>query len=133
MPSDIDELLARILGISADLRTLPEDDGRRTTMIADRDILRAEARSLANAHRHPLSVENEITMLQDRLDEIDGLFIGKGFAEKRRAKGFSDPGAYSATINRALLEHHEAEIAEIKERIDELKGLQPPADRAGHR
>jgi hypothetical protein len=59
-------------------------------------------------------------MLVERLEEIDTLFVRKGYSEKHLTKGFSDPGAYSANINRKLADDHAAEVAEIKQRLAAL-------------
>ncbi|MFV1971394.1 MAG: hypothetical protein ACC683_10380, partial [Acidimicrobiia bacterium] len=106
MPTDIDELFSHIRAISESLDALSEGDPTRVDLIAQRDRLRVEARRLGNATRHPRSVEAQISMLENRLDEIRDKFVGKGYAEKYLTKGFSDPGAYSATINRKIEEEH---------------------------
>jgi len=52
-------------------------------------------------------------------------FVAKGYAEKHLTKGFSDPGAYSATINRMLEEEHASEIEEIQALLTELRAFTP--------
>lgn len=126
MPSDIDEILQRIRTISETLARTPDDDPRRTELADERDRLRSAARDLSDTTRHPRSVEAEISMLEDRLAEIDDQFVTKSYAEKRYTKGFSDPGAYSAEINRKLIEAHEPEIRAIKERLDHLRSIDSP-------
>ena len=51
--------------------------------------------------------------------------VSKGYAEKHLTKGFSDPGAYSATINRRLAEDHAQEIEAIEQRLSELAEIFP--------
>lgn len=125
MPTHIDEILAQIRSISESLDTIGEKDPSRADLIARRERLRAEARKLAAATRHPRSVEAQISMLEQRLDEIRGKFVTKGYAEKHLTKGFSDPGAYSATINRMLEEEHASEIEEIHALLTELRAFTP--------
>jgi hypothetical protein len=67
-------------------------------------------------------------MLEARLEEIDALFITKGYSEKHLAKGFSDPGAYSANINRMLNSEHKAEVADIEQRLTDLRKINTPDD-----
>jgi hypothetical protein len=64
-------------------------------------------------------------MLLSRLAEIDDLFVSKGYAEKHLTKGFSDPGAYSATINRRIAQDHAKEIEAIEQRLSELAEILP--------
>jgi hypothetical protein len=116
----IDELLARVQQLSSQLDEMSEEDPQRSQLIAERDRLRGHARAKARSGRHPLSVEAETAMLVERLEEIDGLFVRKGYAEKHLTKGFSDPGAYSANINRKLADDNAAEIAEIEQRLAAL-------------
>lgn len=68
-------------------------------------------------------------MLVERLEEIDALFVSKGYSEKHLTKGFSDPGAYSANINRKLADDHAAEIVDIKQRLAALdEAVRPKED-----
>ncbi len=128
MPADIDGILNQIRAISESLGTIGEDDPSRVDLIAHRDRLRTEARELGIATRHPRSVEAQISMLEDRLDEIQGKFVTKGYAEKHLTKGFSDPGAYSATINAMLEEEHAPEIEKIHALLAELRAFTPLQD-----
>ena len=114
--------------LSLQLATLADDDPTRPKLIRKRDRLRSEAQERANSTRHPLSVEAEESMLLARLSEIDESFVSKGYAEKHLAKGFSDPGAYSATINRKLAKNHAHEIEAIERRLSELAGIFPDDD-----
>jgi len=125
VPTDIDELFSQIRAISESLDALSEGDPTRVDLIAQRDRLRAEAARLGTATRHPRSVEAQISMLENRLDEIRGKFVGKGYAEKHLTKGFSDPGAYSATINRKIEEEHADELDEIDAQLAELRAFTP--------
>ncbi len=121
MPTDIDEIFSEIRSISENLDTIDENDPTRTTLIDRRERLRVEARRLGAATRHPRSVEAQISMLERRLDEIRAKLVTKGYAEKHLTKGFSDPGAYSATINRLLEEEHASEVDEIHALLAELR------------
>ena len=128
MPSDIDEIFSQIRAISETLGTIGEDDHTRVGLVEQRERLRAKARELGAATRHPRSVEAQISMLEHRLEEIRGKFVSKGYAEKHLTKGFSDPGAYSATINRKLEEEHAGEIEEIHALLIELRAFTPLED-----
>lgn len=121
--SNIDDLLSRIRELSERLAVIDGDNREHAALTAEREQLRTEARRIADAVRHPLSIETEITSLQTRLDEIDAELVTKGYAEKHLTKGFSDPGAYSATINRKLREHHADEIRRIRRRILALREI----------
>jgi hypothetical protein len=114
--------------LSLQLAAMAADDPRRAKLIRKRDRLRSEAQDRANSARHPLSVEAEVSMLLARLAEIDDLFVSKGYAEKHLTKGFSDPGAYSATINRRIAEDHAQEIDAIEQRLSVLAEIFPDDD-----
>ncbi|NHZ71358.1 MAG: hypothetical protein GWP18_06915 [Proteobacteria bacterium] len=133
MPDSIDDLYARILRISSDLHSLPDDHPNRTKLVMERDALRIEAATIAASGRHPVSVEREIESIKKRLEEIDRLQITEGYSERRGGKNLQDPGAYSATINRLLSEQHASEIAHLTERLTYLEHLQGvvPADDDG--
>lgn len=128
MNPSADDIFRKANAISNELDQMLEGDPRTDSLLRKRDRLRARAQTLANSRRHPASVENEIAMLEARLDEIDGLFITKGYAEKHLTKGFSDPGAYSATINEQLATDHASEIAEIGKRLSSLRKIELPVD-----
>ncbi len=128
MKPPIDEIFERVRAISDRLTTLDVDDPQHKELLKERAQLRADAVALANSARHPRSVETEISMLLARLAEIDDSFITKGYAEKHLTKGFSDPGAYSSTINRKLSEEYANEVSTIEERIAELVNLEPGVD-----
>jgi hypothetical protein len=122
----VDGLFREIQALSSELDVMDRDDPSRSELLATRDRLRMEARDLANSTRHPRSLEAEISMLVARLDKIDALFVNKGYAEKHLTKGFSDPGAYSADINRRLAEDYAPEISWIEHRLSELRAITPP-------
>jgi hypothetical protein len=126
--SEIDEILTTISALSERIEALGVDDPERTDLEGRRDGLRLRARSLADARRHPASVAAEIEMLENRLIEIDQLFISKGYSEKHLPHTVQDPGAYSHTINRLLEAEHRDEIAEIRQRLDHLRSIQLEAD-----
>lgn len=125
MPSNIDDLLSRVRELSERVSRINTDDRERAALTAEREDLRTEARRLADAGRHPRSVHIEIEALNERLDEIEAKFVTKGYAERHLTKGFSDPGAYSAVINRKLYDHHVDEIERIRERITTLREIEP--------
>lgn len=128
MKPTIDDMFNQARSLSLQLAALPDDDPSRTKLIRKRDRLRSAAQERANSSRHPLSVDAETSMLLARLAEIDDLFVSKGYAEKHLTKGFSDPGAYSATINRRLAEDHAQEIEAIEQRLSELAEIFPDDD-----
>jgi hypothetical protein len=123
--SEIDELLTTISALSDRIEALGVDDPERADLEGRRDDLRLRARSLADARRHPASIAAEIEMLENRLLEIDQLFITKGYSEKHLHHTIQDPGAYSHTINRLLKAEHEEEITEIRQRLDHLRSIEP--------
>lgn len=123
MKPTIDDIFEQVTLLSNQLAALDSDEPSRRQLMEKRDRLRAEAQRIAGTSRHPKSVEAEMEMLLSRLAEIDALFVTKGYAEKHLTKGFSDPGAYSATINRKLAGDHASEIAEIEDRIAELTSI----------
>lgn len=128
MTPTIDDIFRQAHALSVELDQMEEGDPNREAVLRKQSRLRTKAQTLANTRRHPASVENEMAMLVARLDEIDALFITKGYSEKHLKKGFSDPGAYSATINDRLEVQHAAEINEIQERLAELRRINPPND-----
>ena len=128
MNPTIDDIFRQAHALSVELDQMEEGDPNRESLLRKRSRLRAKARTLSNTRRHPVSVENEIGMLVARLDEIDALFITKGYSEKHLKKGFSDPGAYSAMINDQLEIQHAGEVDEIKERLAELRRINPAGD-----
>ncbi|GMQ92935.1 MAG: hypothetical protein BMS9Abin12_0412 [Acidimicrobiia bacterium] len=132
VPTTIDEILKQIQAITSSIETIESDGLRRLELVQQRDQLRADARVLANAMRHPRSVETEIAMLEARLEGIDDMFVTKGHAEKYLTKGFSDPGAYSAAINRKIAQDHAEEIREINDRLAELRAIPRPQDDDRH-
>jgi hypothetical protein len=123
--SEIDELLTTISALSDRIDALGGDDPDRLDLEQRRDELRLRARALADAGRHPASIAAEIEMLENRLLEIDQLFITKGYSEKHLHHTIQDPGAYSHTINRLLEAEHQNEITEIRERLDHLRSIEP--------
>jgi hypothetical protein len=126
MNPTVDDIFREANALSLELGQMDDADPKRESLLRRRNRLRARAQTLADAKRHPVSVENEIAMLEARLEEVDALFITKGYSEKHLTKGFSDPGAYSANINRMLDSEHQAEIADIEQRLDDLRKIKPP-------
>lgn len=125
MNPTVDEIFEQVSALSRELDVLADDDPMRDDLIERRQQLRADAQRLAESARHPLSIEAEISMLTSRLAEIDALFVTKGYAEKHLTKGFSDPGAYSAVINRKLADDHAEEIKDIEARLSKLSPVEP--------
>ena len=128
MTPTIDDIFRQAHALSVELDQMEEGDPNREAVLRKQHRLRTKAQTLANTRRHPASVENEMAMLVARLDEIDALFITKGYSEKHLKKGFSDPGAYSATINDRLEVQHAAEVDEIQDRLAELRRIKPAND-----
>lgn len=128
MTPTIDDIFRQAHALSVELDQMEEGDPNREAVLRKQSRLRTKAQTLANTRRHPASVENEMAMLVARLDEIDALFITKGYSEKHLKKGFSDPGAYSATINDRLEVQHAAEVDEIQDRLAELRRIKPAND-----
>ncbi|MCL1594553.1 MAG: hypothetical protein M3132_09400 [Actinomycetia bacterium] len=130
MAESIDDLYARIVRISSDLHSLPDDHPNRLKLENERDTLRIQAADIAAAGRHPVSVEREIESIKQRLEEIERLQITEGYSERRGGKNLQDPGAYSANINSLLSEQHATEVAQLTERLTQLDGSQR-AERSG--
>ncbi|VAW08053.1 hypothetical protein MNBD_ACTINO01-1662 [hydrothermal vent metagenome] len=123
MPSPIDDLFAQISDLSTRIAALDESDPTRKKLERNRVRLRDQAASIADAGRHPESVRLEIESIQNRLAQINGMKITEGYQEKRGGKIIQDPGAYSATINRLLSEHHAEEIEQLTDRLARLRSL----------
>ena len=123
MTDTIDQLLERINRLSASLAADGLTDAERSRLERERDGLRARARELADQRRHPASIEAEITMLEQRLAEIDGFLITKGHSEKYLSRTIQDPSAYSTNINAMLSAQHEDEVSEIRDRLERLREL----------
>lgn len=119
--TDIDDILNLAQALSAELAALPADDPNRPRIEKRRSQLRTQARELALQHRHPLSIENEIAMLEQRLEDITKMLISKGYNEKHLGNTIQDPGAYSNVINRLIATEHEVEVREIDARLAELR------------
>ena len=128
MADSIDDILHSVQKLSASINNLAEGDPRRSGLIAERESLRTQAATIADGHRHPVSVENEISMLEDRLSEITSLNINQGYSEKHLKHTIQDPGAYSHNINKMLTEEHAHEVEEITKRLTHLRTLSEPED-----
>jgi len=122
---DIDDLLAEIRDVSRQLDDETLDRAQRDDLTQRREHLRDVARTVADGGRHPASVEAEIALLEHRLAEIEAMRIGEGWSEKHMRRTIQDPGAYRHTINRAIDEHHQDEIATINERLERLRAIDP--------
>jgi hypothetical protein len=120
-----DAILRSVQQLSASIEAMPEDDLRRDTLIREREALRSRAAALADEHRHPVSVQNEISMILQRLSEIDAFAIKEGYSEKHLKHTIQDPGAYSHNINKLLAQQHEYEVAELEARLAHLRTLEP--------
>ena len=125
MADSIDDILHSVQKLSASINNLAEGDPRRSGLIAERESLRTQAATVADGHRHPVSVENEISMLEDRLSEITSLNIKQGYSEKHLKQTIQDPGAYSHNINALLHEEYGPELASIKGQLDRLRKITP--------
>jgi hypothetical protein len=123
MADSVDDILHSVQKLSASIDILAEDDPRRSGLIAERATLRTRAATIADEHRHPVSVENEISMLEDRLAEITAMNINQGYSEKHLKHTIQDPGAYSHNINTMLTEEHAHEVEAITARLAHLRTL----------
>lgn len=126
MADSIDDMLRSVRRLSASINSLAEDDPRRPGLIAERKALRTRAAAIADGQRHPVSVENEISMLEDRLAEITAMNITQGYSEKHFKHTIQDPGAYSHNINKMLAEENAAEVADITARLVHLRAHAEP-------
>ena len=60
-------------------------------------------------------------MLEQRLDDISGMLITKGYNEKHLGNTIQDPGAYSNVINRLIATEHADEVREIDAKLSALR------------
>lgn len=128
MNDDIDALLTEVQELSARIDAGPADDPATDELVLRRDELRRIAHHAALDRRHPKSVETEIERLEQRLSEIAAMLITKGYSEKYVGKTIQDPGAYSHTINELIGQEHRKEVADITERLTELRSIDPDGD-----
>lgn len=117
----IDQALAELRAISAELGTLPDGDPSRHALLARRDELRDAARDAADLARDPAVLEYELHHLQRRLTDLDAELIGKSWPEKGNYRWINDPSAYSRAINREIEERNEEERAFLTTRIAQLE------------
>jgi hypothetical protein len=120
-PATVDELLAEIVTITEALEDPAVGSADRTALETRRDALRDAARRAGDSARSEAGLRNELGTLTERLAEIDGRPIGKGWTEKTSYRWFNDPGAYSSQINRMLAEQDGDERARIVTRIGEIE------------
>jgi hypothetical protein len=128
VPETIDELLAEIRALSAEIDSLDPDDPKHRKLDARREELRAAARHAADATRHPKAVATQIEALEARLVEIESLLIKQGFTERRVGKAIQDPSAYSHNINKAIAADHADEVRSINEQLARLRAVAEPND-----
>lgn len=121
MPRSIDDLLAKIKALSGSIERLSPEDPQRRRLMNQRDSLRQTASEIALQGRHPQSVEREIESIEKRLTEIKNLAIKEGYQERRGGKNIQDPSAYSANINKLLIEHHAAEVDALTDQLERLR------------
>lgn len=121
-PPTIDDILNESRTLSAELASLSPDDPRRSALEQRQSELRSQAMDLSLERRHPVSIRNEIAMLEARLNEISGMLIPKGYNEKHLGRTVQDPGAYSRVINRSIAEEHAQEVRDIETRLALLRG-----------
>ena len=119
--TDIDNILKQATALSAELAMLPDDDPNRPRLEQRQAQLRAQAHELALERRHPVSIEHEIAMLEQRLDDISAMLITKGYNEKHLGNTIQDPGAYSNVINRLIATEHADEVREIDAKLSALR------------
>lgn len=123
MSDPIDELLAEIVSISAEISRLGPESADAARLTERKQELRSQAQEIADAGRHPDSVSNQIASLEQRLAEINGLLITEGFSERRQGKTIQDPGAYSHNINKAIEADHSAEVESINAQLVRLRAI----------
>lgn len=117
--SHLDEALARLTAIRAELAALGPDDPRRPELEAQRTEIQEEARLLADASRNPEYLALELQHLEARLVELERTQIKPSLMERRRV--INDPSAYAHGINRKIIEANRAEIESLERRIGELR------------
>ncbi|MFV9671667.1 MAG: hypothetical protein ACNYZH_00455 [Acidimicrobiia bacterium] len=125
----LDQALAKIMALSAQIGGLDSTDPRRAALERERDGLRDDVREAADESRSVPGLQNELGTLQRRLAQIDDRPIDKGWAEKGHYRWVNDPGAYSNRINEMLDAQDADERESIITRIAEIEEvLNPPAE-----
>lgn len=117
--SHLDETLARLTAIRAELAAIGPEDPRRPALEAQRAEIQEEARLLADASRNPEYLALELRHLEARLADLERTQIKPSLVERRRV--INDPSAYSHAINRKIIEANRAEIETLERRIGELR------------
>ena len=124
MTSEADRILERAKAVNAALEDPGLEPSARRSLETEQAELRVQAQRLAAAGRHPQSVEAEIAMIEERIAAIDAMQITKGYSEKHLSRTVQDPGAYRYAINRMLDDEHRTEVAELEQRLAELRQIQ---------
>lgn len=127
--TDIDDILNQAKALSAELDSMPPDDPGRLRIEKRQMRLREKALELSLERRHPVSIDNEIAMLEARLEKISEMLISKGYNEKHLGTTIQDPGAYSSTINYMIAAEHAEEVRQIDARLNELRAVQADEER----
>jgi len=120
-PTTVDELLAQIIAITAQIEAADPDTAHYERLQDRREELRTAAQRAGDAARSDAGLLNELGTLERRLEEIDDRPIGKSFMEKTNYRYYNDPGAYSSQINRMINQQDETERESITQRIAEIK------------
>ena len=125
---DIDELLERIKGISDRIESLHPEDPERVTLEAERELLRADARTSVGPGVSAEYLRYELNHLRRRLGELDGEAIEKPSAA-RNPMALVDHQAFSRRINELLAEKTEDERTFLERRIAQLERQLDDIDR----
>ncbi|MEA2024003.1 MAG: hypothetical protein U9N79_06890 [Actinomycetota bacterium] len=122
----VDQALEKIIALSASINALEPDNPQRAALERQRDELREDIQSAADASRSVPGLLNELGTLRQRLARIDDRPINEGWAEKARnrwVRWVNDPGAYSNRINEMLDTKDADERAAIVARIAEIEDV----------
>jgi hypothetical protein len=117
----IDELLGELRAINTRIEDPSATDAERSKLKARKKVIRAQAKKLSLVGRHPASIDLQIASLERRRQEIEALFIKKGWSEKRLGRTIQDPSAYSHNINKELADKYGTELAHIDEQLSVLR------------
>ncbi len=121
MSHTVDEALAELRSIAAELDTLADDDPRRADLEARREALRAAARRAADEARHPVALRRELEALERRLAELNREQIKPALVEHMR--WINDASAYARAINARIARSSEDDRDAIEARIAQLRAV----------
>ena len=125
---DIDDLLTRIKALSDKIDQLDAADPARVALEAERELLRADARSSVGPGAPAEYLAYELKHLRRRLAELDGETIEPPSAA-RNPMALTDHEAFSRHINEMLETKTGDERTFLKSRISELERQLSDIDR----